>query len=335
MHPVLESASSSLSTDLPNIRKAADFSARMLATIREALREDVPPLEDECLDIIVFGSLARLEATGASDLDYVVAVHSLPDDVRRTRTLIEAVSAVQQRIGLKSPGRSRMFGTVMSVSDIAERIGLEQDTNLNHSRRILLFQESASVYAPELLERLLRVILERYLAGYNEPKRGVPRFLLNDVLRYWRTIAVDYQAKQWDSLEPDWGLRYIKLLISRKLAFAGTLASILRTESAEVDYFVEQFKMPALARLAQLEPDLEGEQKTSLAVILSVADEFIALLADKEFRSEAKRVEVQAEIPAESDFARIRERAKEMQRALEVVFFESNLRARSTRYLSF
>jgi len=335
MHPTIQSASESLGIDLPNLREAAEFSELALTSIREMIHERVPPLDQECLDVIVFGSLARHEAMPGSDLDYVVAVHRLPEDVRRTRSLMEAIVEAQQQSLLKNPGRSRMFGTVMSVGDIAERIGLEQDTNLNHSRRILLFQESASVFAPDMHDRLLHAILKRYLDGYAVPKKGVPRFLLNDVLRYWRTIAVDYQAKEWDSLEPDWGLRYIKLLISRKLAFAGTLASILRTESAEVEYFVEQFRMPALARLAQLESSLTDGQQRSLATILLVADEFTGLLANDEFRDEAKAVEDPNAVDADSDFARMRARAGELQKALEVVFFESSLRDRSIKYLSF
>ena len=335
MHPKLESASTSLGIELPNLREAAEFSELALTSIREMIHERVPPLDEECLDVIVFGSLARYEATPGSDLDYVVAVHRLPDDVRRTRNLIEAVVEAQRQSGLKNPGRSRMFGTVMSVGDIAERIGLEQDTNLNHSRRILLFQESASVFAPDLHDRLLHAILQRYLDGYPVTKKGVPRFLLNDVLRYWRTIAVDYQAKEWDSLEPNWGLRYIKLLISRKLAFAGTLASVLLTESAEVEYFVEQFRMPALARLAQLESILDATQRSSLAEILGIADEFLGLLATPLFRAEAKGITDLADVPSDSDFARMRIRAGALQDALEVVFFESSLRDRSIKYLSF
>jgi len=234
----------SLGIDLPNLRRAADFSGRALSQIQDALREDVPP-EDECLDIIVFGSLARYEATGSSDLDYVVAVHRLPEDVRRTRKL------------------------------------------------------------------------------------------LNDVLRYWRTIAVDYQAKRWGSLKEDWGLRYIKLLISRKLAFAGTLASVLRTKSATVDYYMEHFGMPALARLAQLEPELSDGQKPALRQILTIADEFVGLLAQQSFREEAKAVEDPDAVSAESDFGRMRAKAMELQEALEAVFFEDDLASRSIRYLSF
>jgi len=71
----------SLGIDLPNLRRAADFSGRALSQIQDALREDVPP-EDECLDIIVFGSLARYEATGSSDLDYYYSANPTRESCR-------------------------------------------------------------------------------------------------------------------------------------------------------------------------------------------------------------------------------------------------------------
>ena len=95
--------------------------------------------------------------------------------------------------------------------------------------------------------------------------------------------------------------------------------------------------MPALARLVQLEARLEAGHKPALATVLQTADEFVGLLADAEFRKQAKSVEAPLKIPEDATrFSAIRERAKEMQEALEVVFLRSEvLREQSVRYLSF
>jgi predicted nucleotidyltransferase len=337
MHPALDSACQALKLDVPNLRKAAEFSARLRAEMQAALRAELAPTDE--LDVIVFGSIARQEASTASDLDWVLAVFKLPEDIRRTRKLVEAVLRVQKQLKMPDPGRTGMFGAVMSAADIAERIGLEQDTNLNHSRRILLLQESVSVYSEELHERLLSAVLKRYLVDYTTPKKGIPRFLLNDLLRYWRTIAVDYQAKRWESSRPDWGLRYIKLLISRKLAFAGTVASLFLVENADpndVSFLLNQVRMPALARLAQLHTKLEVREQEALKEVLAIADEFVGHLEDDSFRDEAKAIPEPSMIKPGSRFAKVRDRARTLQQRLETIFFDSKVLGRHSRtYLSF
>lgn len=217
-----------------------------------------------------------------------------------------------------------------------ERIGLEQDTNLNHSRRALLLQESCSIYDPKAHSQLLGLLIDRYLVDYATPKKGVPRFLLNDFIRYWRTIAVDYQAKRWEGGAKEWGLRYLKLRISRKLAFAGGLVSILLAPEATKEYFVRQFSMPSLARLAQLFERLDKAHWDSLRTVFRVADYFVGKLENEEFRIEAKKVETTSDVKEDSAFHDAMSKAEELQTALEDIFFRSKLLSDlSIKYLSF
>ena len=72
-------------------------------------------------------------------------------------------------------------------------------------------------------ERVLRALLDRYVGEdllYHEPSKFfVPRFLLNDYVRYWRTMAVDSAQKRRSRTK--WALRELeKLRLSRKLIFS-------------------------------------------------------------------------------------------------------------------
>jgi predicted nucleotidyltransferase len=338
VHPELERAIEELeiSQHVVALRDAAAFSRGVVVESQGFLRARI----DAALpvDILVLGSVAREEGTAASDLDYVVVMHALLEDpASGVREVVEAMEELRRdRLDLGDPGQTGLFGRLIAAQDLVERIGLQDDSNENHTRRILLLTESRPLLSSDLYHRLLRAVIRRYLADYTEPKEGVPRFLLNDVLRYWRTLAIDYQAKLWGQPQPEWGLRYLKLIISRKLMIAGTLTSLFLCERATEDYFVEQFQMPALARLAQVRAVADAPQRDAVASALVIASEFVEALKDEDFRDEAKAVRTRNDIDPGSRFGAMQQSARVLQQYLETIFFDTPaLSTKSRKYLSF
>lgn len=321
-----------------NLRDAAEYSRGIIADGRASLRASVPP-DGLPLDVVVVGSLARQEAqTGQSDLDYLVVAYQLPepDKVDKTKELFAAAEEFRKVVELQKEGGTGTFAQVVAAPELTERIGLQHDTNISHTHRLLLLEESASIYQPQLREQLLKAVLARYLIDYKPAKQGVPRFLFNDVERYWRTLCVDYQAKRWGLRTPEgWGLRYLKLIVSRKLAFAGTVTSLLLCEEATTEALFPQFEITPLSRLAQLHEQLEGEPRDSLRESLLIADEFLGLLGQGKFREEAKSVLEPNDFKEDSRFALMKARARELQGHLEKIFYDSILEPKSRTYLSF
>jgi hypothetical protein len=212
---------------------------------------------------------------------------------------------------------------------------------------MLFLEESVPLLDRSSHEKTMRSILKRYLVDYHNfestsplHKRGVARFLLNDVVRYWRTVAVDYQAKRWDELSPPagafqeddglgleppkWGLRYIKLRSSRKLAFVGTLVSLLvpRISDQEVthDVLFEQFSLPPLARLAQLIDVINDDDYQHLHDVFKIADEFAGCFDNPEFRQAVARVEHPRDPGDNPTFHDARMLTESLQEALELLF---------------
>lgn len=327
----------------PNIARARALSDDRIRLARQYL----DPHRVEGLDVVGFGSLARREMTTESDFDYIVLALGLPRDADTPLDLLKAADELRRRwlmeeghsgVAVPAPGTSGVFGRAVGAFELVERIGLQDDTNHSLTRRMLLLEESVSLMNDEVHGAVLRAALRRYLDVGRTDSTKVPRFLLNDVVRYWRTISVDYQAKAREDATPS-GLRYLKLIISRKALFAGTVMSLLLcgTEGchrATVDDLADQFRMTPLERLVQGYDDAPEEVQEAMRGVLGVVDEFLERSGDGEWRAKVKRARRGGHDHPE--FERMRTRADHLQEQLEVIFFRwDRVSGRSLRTLVF
>lgn len=329
--------------DFPRIAMARQLSDERIAKARAALRGG----PDEGLDVVGFGSLARREMTGESDFDYLVLALRLPDDPDAPVALLRRADDLR-RVWLAEeghtaelappPGASGVFGRAVGAFDLVDKIGLQDDTNHSMTRRMLLLEESVSLMDREVHDSVMRAALRRYLeVGHSNPAK-VPRFLLNDVVRYWRTISVDYQAKAREDAIPS-GLRYLKLIIPRKTLFAGTLMSLLLCgadgwHQATEDDLAGQFALTPLERLVQGFDRAPPQVQDAMLGVLQIVDTFLGCSADREWR---KAVKLGRDAGADqAAFDAMRDKADDLQEHLETIFFHWDVIApRSIRTLVF
>jgi predicted nucleotidyltransferase len=284
----------------PNLEAARELSNQKLAELKGLLLG----LDSEDTSLVVSGSLGRGEFTQGSDIDWYLLVDGIADPHHHD-LFLDADRRIQDVAG-KPVGREKTFGTIVSSHDLIHKIGGEDDTNSNLTRRLLLLLESTPVGRPIARERVARNVLKRYLMEDRSFLHGnrygdhIPHFLLNDITRLWRTMAVDFAYKLRARSGKGWAIRNIKLRMSRKLLYvAGLLGfrcqldfgrdeldSLLREEGIPpdlVDFVDSIFSDKPLDIIAAFA--LEHRHLDDLSKRLFGAyDEFVGILLDQKRR---------------------------------------------------
>ena len=265
--------------------------------------------------LCLMGSWGRREVVDGSDDDWLLLVEDETVGITRTAEIAKALAV--------EPGVEGVFGKAASTRNLIERIGLDSDDNRNLTRRILLLLESQPLTGQAVYDR----VREELIGGYvNEwvGDRTVPRFFLNDIVRYWRTICVDYAGKERERGGSGWGLRNAKLRNSRKVLFASGLLPLLLCESlprAEMGRFlVEQFSAPATDRLAYA--FLVAGAADSGARALGAYDQFLGIIGNEACRAELKGLR-REDAKRSATFMDARRAGEQLQDALLALLFET------------
>lgn len=340
MHVDLTKAAELTGIELPALEEASKTSQRLLSQFREMLKQEFSDNRPDGLeetDIVFLGSIAREEASFQSDFDYYVLQHGAPPET--TRRLITSAEKIRETFGSGQPGVQGVFGNIVVAANLYESIGLELDSNTNMTRRVLLLSESKPVTEGKVHAKVIDHILSRYCADYLPPIRGksspakVPRYLLNDLVRYWRTMAVDFGTKRWRT--GDSHLRLAKLRITRKVLFAGPLATVLFAEQ-DIDtngklqsYLKKSLAAPPLAQIAKHVDSMSQKSQKAMKILLQNYDQFIGILSgDKREVLKAIRGDIKSQKELREQCRKIGDK---IQSSLEQIFFEDPLLKKSFR----
>jgi predicted nucleotidyltransferase len=326
-----------LGASWPNLRSCEQATEKALSKLREALST----LSTGDTSIVLFGSLARREFTADSDADWSLIVDGIADPQHLDSSL--EVGKRIRELGINQPGREGTFGQLTFSHDLIHYIGGEDDTNTNTTRRMLLVLESTPVGDGGSYDRVVRNILGRYLSEdygwiHGRNPKGVPRFLQNDISRYWRTMAVDFAYKQRQRGGEGWALRSTKLRLSRKLIFA---SGLLLCFSCALDPAIRSLDVSSPSRVQTVIEYLWGlSRRTPIDLLAEILlrydslneaatsicgayDQFLGLLSDASVRAHLEKL---SHVNAASDtiYETVRSIGHEFQNGLNQLFLKDN-----------
>lgn len=227
----------------------------------------------------VNGSLARREYTSGSDIDLFFLV--MDGDIPAAKKAQESFRQKLQEIGVKMPASGGVFEEPLPADEMLTTIGGNDDTNTFITRRMLFLLEGEWILNKPAFEQTRQNLIGRYVEdGLDEKK--ICLFLLNDIIRYWRTICVDYEYKVAGGDKAK-AVRLIKLRFSRMLLYFAGVVAIGQTQGVpyegKLKILNELLSTPPIERLRSVVGD---KSQASLQLYA----EFLVALDNQETRKQ-------------------------------------------------
>lgn len=279
-----------------NILKSITYSNNILNKLESDLQNLFAGNNLE-FTIITTGSFGRLEASSESDIDLFIFCGK-----ESTKHYIlykkEEIEACIKKYIPKEAGDTGTFGVdaVDVFDNILKNIGGGDDTNKSLTRRMLFLLEGKAIYNKDIFDNYKKTLITKYLNSSSEGK--LDKYLLNDVIRYYRTITTDFQHKV-DAGGKSWGIRNIKLRYSRKLLYFAGVMAIAHANEAQQDItkrtqeISNSLDIPPLERIYKISSTKAKPEL--IESIFSQYEFFLSCISDSEKRADLDRIKDKSE----------------------------------------
>jgi predicted nucleotidyltransferase len=274
----------------------------------EALAGSLAESETRLLDkacVYATGSVARGEVGEHSDLDLFIVGYS-EGKVRKLSRLNEIIVKADlikqsEKHGFPPFSKDGKYLESYTVTDLIDKLGKSEDDHANtFTARLLLLLESRPLLGAATYNRIIDDVIAPYWRDYEGRKDSFrPVFLMNDIIRLWKTFCVNYEANTEDTTPEERAKRKLKnykLKNSRVLTCYTAILYLMQefTEHATVspDAARAMVKMSPTERLEWLadrpgfkaKPTIDkllAEYENFLEKTNKREEELLAILADR------------------------------------------------------
>lgn len=154
------------------------------------------------LCVYATGSYARFEASEHSDLDVFFVHFGDEDSLKETRInqirLFAAVIACAENMKFPAFSNDGEFLQILCWKETLKQLGGRSDDFFNHfTARMLLLLESRPLANESYYEGILEQTIGSYFRDYADHVEDFqPTFLINDIMRFWKTLCLNYEFKR-------------------------------------------------------------------------------------------------------------------------------------------
>lgn len=225
--------------------------------------------------VYLAGSLGRGDVGQRSDLDLFLLAEG-PDSARSRLgdvELLANVIAINRKLGYGAFSNDGQYLTVYSLDKMVAELGHPHDDSENlFTARMLLLLESKCACNQALYDAAIDKVIGNYFRDCRGKRSFRPLFLINDILRYWRTLCLNYEMIRENPNRP-WRKKNINLKFSRMLTVFGTVLPLVAKPISTLESARELVRLSPHERFAQGLDSL-GDRKLS--------DEYATFLNDYE-----------------------------------------------------
>ena len=262
------------------LRRRKEDADGKLAQVHELLRERKDLFQDRKVAAYLAGSLGRGDVGEFSDLDLFL-ITTKPDSERKWLEDLEILSFIVQtneRLGYGPFSNDGAYLKIYSFEKMLEALGAPQDDSENlFTARMLLLLEARCVCNQQLYDDVVDKILRHYFRDSRGKSTFRPLFLLNDLLRYWRTLCLNYELIR-DKPDRPWRKKNINLKFSRMLTVFGTVLPLITKQIYNIDSARRFVGFSPLRRFAEGLDCLEDDDlDEKYSVFLNDYEEFLRL----------------------------------------------------------
>ncbi len=270
------------------IDRRKEFTGSRTANLQKELRDSAYATSrknDYC--VYVTGSFGRQEACEHSDVDlFIIGGESF----RRLDEICLKADIISTARKLKFPEFSGdgEYLERYKVSELIENIGTPKDDASNTlTARLLLLLESRYLDGScDMYDRAIADVVSAYWRDFETHRDNfMPTYLANDILLFWRTLCLNYEARTKSSPDKERAKRKLKnykLRHSRLMTCYSALAYLLFIFETNATVMPQDcIKMSQLTPLERLQT-IECKKGDSQARILAAYEEFLLLTNQSE-----------------------------------------------------